>query len=191
MGPRGLTASRAPRPFLDGEDFKAAESGRRGKGSALGWPRIPWLPGGNSPLRHCLYPVFHPSGLHRRLRAALLAGPSQCPRVSDLGLLFPQPQLGTRWPLSPSHRWWLTGTLPEDCAAHELEEALRIEAGPVDGDGVLRKHGGAGMGSHDAHMHQPLACLLTSTPGSSCLSPLRGWMKGVCFASPPSPWHTL
>lgn len=32
MGPRGLTASRAPRPFLDGEDFRATESGRRGKG---------------------------------------------------------------------------------------------------------------------------------------------------------------
>lgn len=47
MGPRGLTASRAPRPFLEGEDFRAAETGRPGKGSVLGWPQIPWLPGGN------------------------------------------------------------------------------------------------------------------------------------------------
>jgi hypothetical protein len=32
VGPRGLTASRAPRPFLDGEDFRAAESeGARGQ----------------------------------------------------------------------------------------------------------------------------------------------------------------
>lgn len=27
MGPRGLTASKAPRPFLDGDDFRAAEGG--------------------------------------------------------------------------------------------------------------------------------------------------------------------
>lgn len=65
-------------------------------------------------------------------------GPSGPRAQSSLELswpisLFPQPQLGTRWlALSPSHRWWLTGTLPEDRAAHELEEALGIEAGPVD-----------------------------------------------------------
>lgn len=33
MGPRGLTASKAPRPFLDGEDLRAAEEGRL----VLGW----------------------------------------------------------------------------------------------------------------------------------------------------------
>lgn len=27
MGPRGLTASKAPRPFLDGEDFRAVDGG--------------------------------------------------------------------------------------------------------------------------------------------------------------------
>lgn len=62
------------------------------------------------------------------------------PKASDWGSLerawlvslFPQPQLGTHWPSAPSHRWWLTGTLPEHRAAHELEEALCIEAGPVD-----------------------------------------------------------
>lgn len=31
----------------------------------------------------------------------------------------------------------LTGILPKDCVAHELEEALGVEAGPVDGDSVL------------------------------------------------------
>lgn len=31
----------------------------------------------------------------------------------------------------------LTGVLPKDCVAHEFEEALGIEAGPVDGDCVL------------------------------------------------------
>lgn len=33
MGPRGLTASKAPRPFLDGEDFRAVEGERLVLGS--------------------------------------------------------------------------------------------------------------------------------------------------------------
>lgn len=74
--------------------------------------------------------------------------------------LFPQPQLGTCWPLSPSHRWWLTGTLPEDRAAHELEEALGVEAGPVDRDSVLGKWSKDEV-TDRAHMHPLLACLLT------------------------------
>ena len=37
----------------------------------------------------------------------------------------------------------LTGILPENRVAHELEEALGIEAGPVDGDCVLGREGGA------------------------------------------------
>lgn len=86
--------------------------------------------------------------------------------------LFPQPQPGTCWPLSLSHRGWLTGTLPEDCAAHELEEALGVEAGPVDGDSVLGKQVRGGEVTHApaagqltvtevtrarTHTHRPLA----------------------------------
>lgn len=37
----------------------------------------------------------------------------------------------------------LTGVLPKDCVAHELEEALGVEAGPVDGDSVLGRDVGA------------------------------------------------
>lgn len=41
VGPSGLTASKAPRPFLDGEDFRAVERG----GLALG---AAWEPGGST-----------------------------------------------------------------------------------------------------------------------------------------------
>ena len=45
---------------------------------------------------------------------------------------------------APTQRAWaLTGVLPEDRVAHELEEALSVEAGPVDRDGVLGKEVGA------------------------------------------------
>ena len=46
-------------------------------------------------------------------------------------------------PCTPTQRArTLTGVLPENRVAHELEEALGIEAGPVDGDCVLGREGG-------------------------------------------------
>lgn len=47
-------------------------------------------------------------------------------------LLFLQPES-----FPPKGPGQLTGVLPKDCVAHEFEEALGIEAGPVDGDCVL------------------------------------------------------
>ena len=70
MGPRGLTASKAPRPFLDGEDFRAVEGGRLVLGSrapqqhpdrAPQTPELPLYQSLAAPLPH-LQPVRqHPS----------------------------------------------------------------------------------------------------------------------------------
>lgn len=85
-----------------------------------------------------------------------------CVNRAHVGHLGPGPQIRAHWsspgwshscpnprqglagpcPLSLSHRWQLTGTLPEHRAAHELEEALGVEAGPVHGHGVLGEQGG-------------------------------------------------
>lgn len=174
MGPRGLTASRAPRPFLDGEDLRAAELGRGEgvRGQFWGGLRLhhfraatllpslsvscvpPFMTAQEAGCSPACWPL--PTSYGNWCRVA----PQGSLELAWLVSLFPQPQLGTRRPLSPSHRWWLTGTLPEDRAAHELEEALGVEAGPVDRDSVLGKWGKDEVRGR-VHMHPLLACLLT------------------------------
>lgn len=86
------------------------------------------------------------------------------------GSLLPRGALGL--PRGPSHLAglrWLTGVLPKDCVAHELEKALGIEAGAVDRHRILEESWGC-----------------PGAEGASTNSWRQPWTDAVCVRGAPS-----
>lgn len=93
-----------------------------------------------------------------------------------LGLLLPPEPLPPhgalglpRGPSRPAGLRWLTGVLPKDCVAHELEKALGIEAGAVDRHRVLEESWGC-----------------PGAEGASTNSWRQPWTDAVCVRGAPS-----
>lgn len=93
-----------------------------------------------------------------------------------LGLLLPPEPLPPhgalglpRGPSRPAGLRWLTGVLPKDCVAHELEKPLGIEAGAVDRHRVLEESWGC-----------------PGAEGASTNSWRQPWTDAVCVRGAPS-----